>query len=311
MSSPKQKQIKFILADIFTDTAFGGNPLAVIPDAADLTPEEMQKVARELNLSETAFVFKPADPKAQLRTRFFTPTREIPFAGHPTLGTVYVLAQQGHFPLSEPVTRVFQETELGVLPVDLYVKNGEIQKVVMIEPKPEILATIKAEDDLFRLAAGLSINAHQILRERFPVEVISTGLPVIIVPLRSLTAVKEAQVISSQIEEICNKYNAQGMMVFSQMTVQPTSTVHTRMFAPSIGITEDPATGTASGALGAYLVRHKAVPVHPTTCIISEQGYELDRLSTIYIEVDSHHQEIKEVRVGGEAIIVMEGNLTF
>src|SRR3989304_7022889 len=102
MSSPRQKQIKFIQADVFTDTAFGGNPVAVIPDATDLTTEEMQKVAREMNLSETAFVSAPTDPKAQGRIRFFTPMQEIPFAGHPTLGAVYILAQQGRFSLTEP-----------------------------------------------------------------------------------------------------------------------------------------------------------------------------------------------------------------
>jgi trans-2,3-dihydro-3-hydroxyanthranilate isomerase len=143
------------------------------------------------------------------------------------------------------------------------------------------------------------------------VEVVSTGLPVMIIPLRSLTAVKEIQLKTPLIEEICAKYGAHGVMVFSLMTVQPTSAVHTRMFAPSIGIAEDPATGSASGALGAYLVRHRAVEVKPTTHITSEQGYELDRPSTIYIEVDSRGHEITEVRVGGETIIVLEGTLTF
>jgi len=307
----RQKQIKFIQADVFTDTAFGGNPVAVIPDATDLTTEEMQKVAREMNLSETAFVSAPTDPKAQVRIRFFTPMQEIPFAGHPTLGAVYILAQQGRFSLTEPVTRIHQQTGLGVLPVDLYVKDGEIQKVVMVEPKHTILARVEAEQDILKLATGLSIHANQILRDRFPVEVVSTGLPVMIIPLRSLTAVKEIRLKPLLIEEICAKYGAHGAMVFSLMTVQPTSAVHTRMFAPSIGIAEDPATGSASGALGAYLVRHRAVEVKPTTHITSEQGYELDRPSTIYIDVDSRGHEITEVRVGGETIIVLEGTLTF
>jgi trans-2,3-dihydro-3-hydroxyanthranilate isomerase len=305
------KQIKFIQADVFTETAFGGNPVAVIPDADELSPEEMQKVAREINLSETAFVCTPTEPEAQIRTRFFTPSREIPFAGHPTLGTAYILAQQGRFSLSEPVTRIWQQTTAGILPVDLHVVNGEIRKVVMVEPQHIIMARIDQESDLLHLAAGLSIQPNQIQKDRFPVEVVSTGLPVIITPIRTLTAVKDIRLKPSLIEEICDKYGAQGVMVFSLMTVQPNSDVHTRMFAPTIGITEDPATGSASGALGAYLVRHRAVPIKPTTVMTSEQGYELDRPSTISIEVDSRSKEIKEVRVGGQIIIVLEGTLTF
>ncbi len=311
MNSSRKKEIKFIQADVFTDTAFGGNPVAVIPDAAGITTEEMQKIAREMNLSETAFVCAPTDPKAQVMVRFFTPTQEIPFAGHPTLGTIYILAQKGHFPLVEPLTRIQQQTEIGILPVDLYVKNGEIQKVVMVQPKPTILGRLEAEQDFLNLTAGLSIHPSHILRDRFPVEVVSTGLAVMIVPLKSLTTVKEIQIKPALIEEICARYSAKGIMAFSLMTVRPTSDVHTRMFAPSLGIIEDPATGSASGALGAYLVQHRAVPVKPTTHITSEQGYEVDRPSTIYIEVDSLGQEITEVRVGGEAIIVLEGTLTF
>jgi trans-2,3-dihydro-3-hydroxyanthranilate isomerase len=311
MNSSRQKEIKFIQADVFTDTAFGGNPVAVFPDAADLTTEEMQKVAREMSLSETAFALAPTDPKAQVRIRFFTPTQEIPFAGHPTLGTIFILAQKGRFPLIEPVTRIHSQTEIGILPVDLCVKNGEIQKVVMVQPKHTILAKLESEQDFLHLAAGLSIHMNQIFRDRFPVEVVSTGFPVMIVPLRSLTAVKEIQIKTTLIEEICARHRAHGVMVFSLITVQPTSNVHTRMFAPSIGIIEDAATGSASGALGAYLVRHRAVTVRPTTYITIEQGYEVDRPSTIYIQVDSYGQEITEVRVGGEVIIVLEGVLTF
>lgn len=311
MNGPRQRQIKFVQADVFTDTAFGGNPVAVVPDASELTSDGMQKVAREMNLSETAFVCAPTDSQAHLRVRFFTPKQEIPFAGHPALGAAYILAQEGRFTLNEPLTRIRLQTMMGILPVDLHITRGEIQKVVLVEPTHTLMARIEHDEDILQLATGLSIQANQIARDRFPVEVVSTGLPVIITPLRSLTAVKNILLQSGPIEELCNKYGAQGVMAFSLMTVQPQSDVHTRMFAPVIGIPEDPATGSASGALGAYLVRHRALPVQPTTHILSEQGYELDRPSTLYIEVDSHLNEIREVRVGGQTIVVLEGVLTF
>ncbi len=133
----------------------------------------------------------------------------------------------------------------------------------------------------------------------------------ILLPLRSLTAVMEIEVQPALLEEVCDDHAAQGVMAFSLMTVQPSSDVHARMFAPSLGVNEDPATGSASGALGAYLVRHNALPLSPVTRIISEQGYEMERPSTIYIEVECRRDEITRVRVGGQVITVLEGTLSF
>jgi trans-2,3-dihydro-3-hydroxyanthranilate isomerase len=285
--------------------------VAVIPDAAGLTDLELQQIAREMNLSETVFVFPPSDPAAVVRIRIFTPTQEIPFAGHPVIGTFFVLGTLKRLGLREPMTRVLQECNLGLFPVDIYARDGNITRVVMSQPEPQFLEVVESRDDLFSLARALGMTRQQITETRWPVQVVSTGLPVMIVPVRTLTAVRSIVPDISAIAELCRQYGANGIMAFSTMTVEQQATVHTRMFAPLIGIVEDPATGSASGALGAYLLQHGVVEVAPMTEIIAEQGYEIARPSRILIQVESEDDAIQAVKVGGEAVMVLEGTLIF
>jgi len=249
---PGQRRLQFYQADVFTDEPFGGNPVAVFPDADGLTDVELQQIAREMNLSETVFVFPPTDQAAVVKMRIFTPTQEIPFAGHPVIGTFFVLGSLDRLALREPVTRVLQECNLGLFPVDIHSHDGVIERVVMAQPSPQFLDVIEEPEALFAIARSLGITKAAITESRFPVQVVSTGLPVIIVPVRTLTAVRSIIPDVAAIAELSQQYGANGMMVFSSMTVEQSSTVHTRMFAPLIGIVEDPATGSASGALGAY-----------------------------------------------------------
>ena len=213
--------------------------------------------------------------------------------------------------LREPVTRVLQECNLGLFPVELHARNGTILKVVMSQPKPQFLDVVDNRDDLFSIAKALGVAKQQITDTKRPVQVVSTGLPVMIVPMRTLTAVRSIIPDVSAIAALCQQYGANGMMVYSTMTVEQQATVHTRMFAPLIGIIEDPATGSASGALGAYLVQNGVVEVGPMTEIVAEQGYEIERPSRILIQVESEDDAIQEVKVGGQAVMVVEGTLTF
>jgi len=308
---PERRTLKFYQADVFTLQPFGGNPVAVIPDAKGLTDDELQQIAREMNVSETVFVFPPTDKAAVVRLRIFTPTQEIPFAGHPVLGTFFVLAELGLIRAKEPVTRVLQECNIGLFPVDLHAKEGRVVRVVMSQPKPEFLGAIEETEDLYKVAGALGLAKYAIAEAKWPIEVVSTGLPVLIVPVRSLTAVRSIRPDASAITDVCRRFGANGIMVFTTVTVEPYATVHTRMFAPSIGILEDPATGSASGALGAYLVQNGVVEVGPTTEIIAEQGYEMDRPSRILIQVESDDDAIQDVKVGGHCVMVVEGTLTF
>jgi len=303
--------IKFYQADVFTSQPFGGNPVAVIPDAQGLNDDQLQQIAREMNLSETVFVFPPTDQAAVARLRIFTPTQEIPFAGHPVLGTFFILAELGIIRVKESITRLMQECNIGLFPVELHAEDGQVERVVMTQPKPEFLGPVDEIEDLYKVASALGLSKHVIADTKWPIEVVSTGLPVLIVPVRTLTAVRSIRPDASAIMDICRRFGANGIMVFTTVTVEPTSTVHTRMFAPSIGILEDPATGSASGALGAYLVQNGVVDVAPTTEIIAEQGYAIDRPSRIFVQVDSDDDIIQSVKVGGQCVMVVEGTLKF
>ncbi|HSN04157.1 MAG TPA: PhzF family phenazine biosynthesis protein [Nitrospira sp.] len=308
---PDRRSLKFYQADVFTAQPFGGNPVAVFPEADGLSDDQLQQIAREMNLSETVFVFPPTDKAAVARLRIFTPTQEIPFAGHPVLGTFYVLAELGIIPVKEAVIRLMQECNIGLFPVELHADEGQVERVVMTQPKPEFLGPVEETEDLYKVASALGLAKHVIADTKWPIEVVSTGLPVMIVPVRTLTAVRSIRPDASAITDVCRRFGANGIMVYTTVTVEPSSTVHARMFAPAIGILEDPATGSASGALGAYLVQNGVVDVAPTTEIIVEQGYAIDRPSRIFVQVDSDDDIIQSVKVGGECVMVVEGTLKF
>ncbi|KAF4516325.1 hypothetical protein B566_EDAN000566 [Ephemera danica] len=308
---PDRRSLKFYQADVFTSEPFGGNPVAVFPDADGLSDEQLQQIAREMNLSETVFVFPPTDKAAVVRLRIFTPTQELPFAGHPVIGTFYLLAQLGLVPLTGAVTRLLYECNIGLFPVELRGVEKQIEHVVMSQPKPEFLDRVEDEADFYKLALSLGLPKYAVAEAKSPIEVVSTGLPVLILPIRTLTAIRSIRPDPSAITDLCRRFGANGIMVFTTVTVEPDSTVHTRMFAPAIGILEDPATGSASGALGAYLVHHCIVDVKPISEIVSEQGYEIERPSRILIQVDSTDGVIQDVQVGGECVMVVEGELKF
>ncbi len=308
---PERHQLKFYQADVFTSLPFGGNPVAVFPEAQGLDDDQLQQIAREMNLSETVFVLPPTDPAAVVRLRIFTPTQEIPFAGHPVLGTFYVLAQLGLIAITDGVTRVMQECNIGLFPVEIHAQEGLITRVVMTQPKPLFLGSVEESDDLFDIAKALGLSKNQIVDTKCPVMVVSTGLPVLIVPVRTLTAVRSIVPDAAAIVELCGRLGANGIMVFTTVTVEPFAAVHTRMFAPSIGILEDPATGSASGAMGAYLVHNGLVEVGPMTELIVEQGYEIARPSRILVQVESEDDAIQTVKVGGQCVMVVKGTLAF
>jgi trans-2,3-dihydro-3-hydroxyanthranilate isomerase len=307
------KEYRFVQVDVFTDTPFGGNPLAVFPDAEGLTTEEMQKLAREMNLSETTFVLPPQAPGADFKVRIFTPAAELPFAGHPVVGTHWVLAHLDRVDLQEPVTRVSFELGVGVLPADLHVSGGQVERVVMTQEEPSFLAVL---EDVVDLAQSLGLPPEAITDTGLPAQVVSTGLPQLLIPVRSLAEIQSpsaSEVDAAALNRACRAVGAEECaMVFTLETERHDTTVHVRLFAPAMGVPEDPATGSANGALGAYLVHHRAVEVaEPTTYIVSEQGAEMKRPSTLYIEVDSASEEITAVRVGGQVVLVVEGVVRF
>jgi trans-2,3-dihydro-3-hydroxyanthranilate isomerase len=224
---------------------------------------------------------------------------------------MYVLTQIGMIPTPEPVTRVVQECNIGLFPVDLLMRDGQVMRVVMTQPPPQFLERVDETEDLYKVAAALGIAKHTITDTKWPLEVVSTGLPVLIVPVRTLTAVRSINPDPSAIVDLCGRFGANGITAFTTVTVEPFSNVHSRMFAPAIGIPEDPATGSASGALGAYLVQNGIVERGPKIEIVIEQGYEVERPSRILVQIAANGEAIQTVKVGGQCVMVVEGSLSF
>ncbi len=209
------------------------------------------------------------------------------------------------------MTHVTQECNIGLFSVELHAEQGRVARVVMSQPKPEFLDPIDAVDDVYLIGGALGLPKHVIADTKWPLQVVSTGLPVLIVPVRTLTAVRSINPDASAIINVCERFGANGIMVFTTVTVESFASVHARMFAPKIGILEDPATGSAGGALGAYLVQNGVVEVGPTTDILVEQGYEIERPSRILVQVESDDDVIQGVKVGGHCVMVVEGVLRF
>jgi trans-2,3-dihydro-3-hydroxyanthranilate isomerase len=303
---------KFLQVDVFTDTPFGGNPLAVFPDAQGLTTEQMQQLARELNLSETTFVLPPETPGADFKVRIFMPTREIPFAGHPLVGTHWALAHLNRVPLREPVTRVIFQLGVGLRAAELHVAGGQVARVVTDHQPPEFLVTASASQ-MERLARALALPPGAITDVGAPVQVVSTGFPQLFVPVRSLREVNGLHPLHLDVptlSPLCAELglSAVDVAVFTLETALPGRDVHLRFFAPASGVPEDPATGSASGGLAAYLVHHRLAPATPPLTVIhTEQGLEMGRPSRVTVEVAGTAEDITMVRVSGAVVKVMEG----
>lgn len=308
---PEQHSLKFYQADVFTSQPFGGNPVAVFPDASGLLDEQLQKIAREMNLSETVFVFPPRDPAAVVRLRIFTPTQEIPFAGHPVIGAMHVLAQIGTLVLAEAITHIVYECNIGIFPAELHACDGQVIRIIMTQPQPQFLEKVEDTETLYMVAGALGISNQIMTEAKWPVQGVSTGLPVLIVPVRTLTEIRSIIPNDKAIVDLCSRFGTNGIMVFTTVTVEPYANVHARMFAPVIGISEDPATGSAGGALGAYLVENGVVEISPKTDIIIEQGYEIYRPSSILVQIELDDEIIQSIKVVGQCVIVAEGVLKF
>jgi trans-2,3-dihydro-3-hydroxyanthranilate isomerase len=296
---------RFLLVDVFTDTAFGGNQLAVFPDATGIEERLLQPIARELNFTETTFVFPSRAPERLARLRIFTPDAEVPYAGHPVIGTAFALEREGA--LKDCSCDVVFELEGGDVPVHLHQGgDGRLLQATMTQQRPVFLGESHRTDTV---AEALGLDPADIAITGLPCEIVSTGLPFHMVPVGSLEAVESIQLHPRKLEEITHAVGFSDLFVFTFETVDPTATVHCRMFAPSFGIPEDPATGSASGCLGAYLVKNRVVPVSRLVRIESEQGLEMGRPSRVTIEVETQDRTIVAVRVGGGAMVVGEGTV--
>ena len=297
------RKLHFHLVDVFTDQAFGGNPLAVFLDGRDLSDDLMQALAREMNLSESTFVLPPDDPTNDFRVRIFTPAAELPMAGHPTVGTAFVLARDGLITHSGNRANVRFEEGVGPIPVEIEFSGDAPTQATMTQPLPTFGPRF---EDVQAVAGMLTLDIASI-RADLPIEVVSCGVPFLYVPLVDLKAAQSISFRPHIGEEVLQRSKAHGIFVLTMEVENEGSTVHSRMFAPGLGVSEDPATGGASGPLGCYLVRHGLVPPADTARIVSEQGIEMGRPSFIHIEIEQSDGEITAVRVGGQCVYMGQG----
>ena len=297
---------RFLTADVFTDRVFGGNPLAVFPDGEGLTTAQMQRVARELNISETVFVLPPKVAAHTRRLRIFTPATELPFAGHPTVGTAFVLATIGEIALESEVTGIVFEEGVGPVPVTVRGSKGQPQFAQLsVAQLPEFGGDMPSIEII---AAALSLEPEDILTGDAAPQVVSCGVPFLFVPVASRAALGRARMRRDLWETHLAESAGPQTFVFCYDPELPGSHIRSRMFAPAMGIEEDPATGAAASALSGYLASRDGT-AEGTLAWTVEQGFEMGRPSLLEIEADKAGGEITAVRVGGRSVMVSEGSM--
>lgn len=295
----------FRTLDVFTDTLFGGNPLAVLTDARGLSTEQMEQITREFNLSETVFLLPPEDPANSRRVRIFTPGRELPFAGHPTVGTAFLLAATGMIPLTDGETCIVLEEGVGPVAVTIQVENGApISAELTAAQAPEFRNDVPSA---MEVASVLSLSESDVSTGKFATEAVSCGVPFLVVPLTSRDAVSRARLDRAAFERVLAGMWAREVFLFDVSAVSGGGVIRARMFAPDLGIGEDPATGSAAVCLAGYLAKRSAD--NATLRWTVAQGVEMGRPSTLMISAERRNGAVHAVRVAGESVLVSEGTL--
>lgn len=297
---------RFYTADVFTAVPFAGNPLAVLPDARGLHEGQMQRIAREFNLSETAFVFPAQAAQHTRRVRIFTPRTELPFAGHPTLGTAYVLAVTGEIPLRGEATEIVFEEGVGPVPVTIYSSAGQPTWLYLTAARRPEVGPPPPERAV--LAEALSLNEAELQAGPWRPAAVSCGVPFLFVPLRDRAALGRATLRREVWARELQAFWAPHLYLVCFEPEQAGADLRARLFAPALGVEEDPATGAAAAALAGYLGLHDPAAEGLVQWTI-EQGVEMGRPSLLKVQAEARQGQIVTVRVGGQAVLVSEGTL--
>lgn len=301
-------QLRFHTLDVFTDRRFGGNPLAVVHEADGLDAETMQAIARELNLSETVFILKTELPAHSARVRIFTPSKELPFAGHPTVGAAVLLAElkaPSHNGESDAI--VVLEQNIGTVRVGVRGRHGAPSFAEFDAPRLPVEAG--ALPSIERLAAGLGLIPSEIGFENHRPMCYAAGNAFAFVPVASLEAIAKARVANPHWAEAFEEQGLVGAYLYTRQAEHTTSSFHVRMFAPAVGVPEDPATGSAAVCFAGVIQHFDALPdgVHRR---VIEQGFEMGRPSFIALTLTVEGGKLAGIRIGGHAVRVSEGTIT-
>ena len=290
-------KLVFYIVDVFAEEKYAGNQLGVFRHGKNLSDTEMQRIAKEVNYSETTFILSEEERDGGYDVRIFTPEEELPFAGHPTLGTAYVIQQEI---IKESVKKVILNLKIGQIPVSFNYSQGKVD-IMWMEQKPPIFGEIL---DKSRVSKVLSLEENDI-DDRFPIQEVSTGVPSIIVPLKTLDAVKHSRVAKDMYFDLIKDTEAKAILIFCAETYSGENDLNVRMFADYYGVPEDPATGSSNGCLAAYLVKHRYFEKEQIDIRV-EQGYEIGRQSLLYLRAEEREGEI-DVSVGGRAVMIAKG----
>lgn len=297
---------RYVILDVFTDKPLAGNPLAVLPEAEGLDDGQMQAIARELNLSETVFVFPPASPRHSATIRIFTPQSELPFAGHPTVGTAVLIAieKSRHLGPGRHEMMVLLDEKVGPVRCGVFVTGGANGHAIFDVPrKPEAIA---ADNDRDAIAAALSLMPAEIGFENHRPGAFTAGVPYSLVPVRDLEVIGRARPNVTHWERA---FAERAAFLYCRQTEGAGRHFHARMFWPGNGIAEDPATGSAVAAFGEAIRKFDDLPSGSHRYVI-EQGFEMGRPSLMKLELDVAGGEVAASRVGGDAVVVAEGTLS-
>jgi trans-2,3-dihydro-3-hydroxyanthranilate isomerase len=289
-------KLSFYLVDVFAERKYAGNQLAVVDSGTALS--SAQEIANEMHFSETSFILSHKQRKGGFDVRIFTPSAEVPFAGHPTLGTAHIIR---HFLIKKPVDNVLLNLKVGQIPVR-FEKAGARQETVWMEQVPPTFGKIFSVPQLAQVLR-LSVGDFD---GRFPIQEVSTGLPFIIVPLKTLDAVKRARISMDSLLELAKEAKA-GILVFCPETYEKGNDLNVRVFVDLFGIPEDPATGSGNGCLAGYLSRYRYFGTDEVNARV-EQGYEVRRRSLLLLKAEDRAGNIR-VHVGGKVILVAAGKL--
>lgn len=297
------REIRYLQLDVFTSHVFGGNQLAVFLNAEGISAEAMQLIAREMNFSESTFVLPASDPKAVARVRIFTPAAELPFAGHPVVGTTFALAHQRRIRAGD-ASPVQLELGIGLLPVDVLFEGEDLSFVWMHQPTPSFREW-SGERERLAKAIGLGVDD---LAADLPIQRGSAGVPFVYIPVRDRETLAKARHSPDLVAAMNDESPQVGAYLFC---LESGPVAHSRMFGLAMGIAEDPATGSAAGPFGAYLLRHGVLrpDEHEQTRLRILQGEDMLRTSVIEVAITGAANDVRDVRVGGEAVVVAEGTL--
>jgi len=291
------KELTFYIVDVFAVEKYTGNQLAIFTNASTLSEEQMQQLAKEMNYSETTFITSTDLQDGGYDVRIFTPNKELPFAGHPTLGTAYIIQQTI---INQPVETVKLNLKVGQIPVTWH-NTDDMGEVLWMRQKPPTFHQIF---EASALAPVLSLDMNEI-DARFPIQEVSTGIPFIIVPLKTHESLKRIRVNREKYFELVENTESKEILVFCPETYASENDLSVRVFAEYIGIPEDPATGSANGCLAGYLVEHSYFGEKPVDVRV-EQGYEIGRPSLLLLKAQRNEDTI-EVLVGGKVVMVAKG----